>query len=91
MKVPGGIQTYFSPSFRFVLTVPGARASVLGGAAEGFGVVELISDLGTGGAMGFGVTTGITSAEGWAAQPRGRRPHRVVRDLGEILQITAEG
>lgn len=39
-----------------------------------------------GGAMGFGVTTGMTSAEAWAAQPRTRRPHRIVRSLGEILE-----
>jgi 4-nitrophenyl phosphatase len=37
-------------------------------------------------AMGFGVTTGTTSAEEWAAQPRARRPHRIVRDLGDILE-----
>jgi HAD superfamily hydrolase (TIGR01450 family) len=40
-----------------------------------------------GGATGFGVTTGTTSAEDWAAQPRGRRPHRVLRELGEILEM----
>jgi 4-nitrophenyl phosphatase len=40
-----------------------------------------------GGAMGFGVTTGFTTAEDWAAQPLTRRPHRVVRDLGEILEM----
>jgi len=42
-----------------------------------------------GGAMGFGVTTGFTSAEDWAAQPRGRRPHRIVRELAEVLELTA--
>ncbi len=40
-----------------------------------------------GGAMGFGVTTGFTTAEDWAAQPRGRRAHRIVSKLGEILEI----
>jgi 4-nitrophenyl phosphatase len=40
-----------------------------------------------GGATGFGVTTGFTTAEDWAAQPLGRRPHRVVRKLGEILEM----
>ena len=68
------------------LGVPMSRVGVIGDDP----LVEMIMAR-RGGAMGFGVTTGITSAEGWAAQPRGRRPHRVVRDLGEILQITAEG
>ena len=38
-----------------------------------------------GGAVGFGVTTGITKAPAWAKQPPGRRPHRVLRSLGELL------
>jgi 4-nitrophenyl phosphatase len=42
-----------------------------------------------GGAMGFGVTTGMTSAEDWAAQPLSRRPHRIVNSLPEILRLTA--
>jgi HAD superfamily hydrolase (TIGR01450 family) len=67
------------------LGVPMSRVGVIGDDP----LVEMIMAR-RGGAMGFGVTTGITSAEGWAAQPRGRRPHRVVRDLGEILQITAK-
>jgi len=41
-----------------------------------------------GGAMGFGVTTGFTTAQDWAAQPRGRRPHRIVRELDEILKLS---
>ncbi len=40
-------------------------------------------------AVGFGVTTGFTTAEDWAAQPRGRRPHRVLRELADILKLTA--
>ncbi len=40
-------------------------------------------------AIGFGVTTGFTTAEDWAAQPRGRRPHRVVRELADILKMIA--
>jgi 4-nitrophenyl phosphatase len=42
-----------------------------------------------GGAMGFGVTTGMTSAEDWAAQPLSRRPHRIVNSLPEILRLAA--
>lgn len=39
-----------------------------------------------GGAIGLGVTTGMTTAKGWAAQPLSRRPHRVLRRLSEVLQ-----
>ncbi|HYA22522.1 MAG TPA: HAD hydrolase-like protein [Terriglobales bacterium] len=38
-----------------------------------------------GGAVGFGVTTGMTKARDWVKQPLGRRPHRVLRSLGELL------
>jgi len=38
-----------------------------------------------GGAVGFGVTTGISNASDWAKQPPGRRPHRILRNLGELL------
>jgi len=66
------------------LGVPMHRVGVIGDDP----LVEMIMAR-RGGAMGFGVTTGITSAEGWAAQPRGRRPHRIVHELGEILEMTA--
>lgn len=42
-----------------------------------------------GGAVGFGVTTGITKRREWAKQPLGKRPHRVLRNLEELL--TAAG
>ena len=42
-----------------------------------------------GGATGFGVTTGMTEAREWAAQPLGRRPHYVLRDLRELLRLSA--
>lgn len=38
-----------------------------------------------GGAVGFGVTTGITPANEWAKQPLSRRPHRVLRNLNDLL------
>jgi ribonucleotide monophosphatase NagD (HAD superfamily) len=38
-----------------------------------------------GGAMGFGVTTGFTTEKDWASQPLSRRPHRVLRNVGELL------
>lgn len=38
-----------------------------------------------GGAIGLGVTTGMTTAKDWAEQPLARRPHRVLRRLSELL------
>jgi len=66
------------------LGVPMRRVGVVGDDP----LVEMIMAR-RGGAMGFGVTTGFTSAEDWAAQPRGRRPHRIVRELAEVLDLTA--
>lgn len=40
-----------------------------------------------GGATGFGVTTGMTHAPEWAAQPLGRRPHHILGDLREVLRF----
>jgi HAD superfamily hydrolase (TIGR01450 family) len=65
------------------LAVPMRRVGVIGDDP----LVEMIMAR-RGGAMGFGVTTGIMTAEGWAAQPRNRRPHRIVRELAEILDLT---
>ncbi len=44
-----------------------------------------------GGAPGFGVTTGFTKAEDWAAQPPIRRPHRVLRGVGDLLELGVIG
>ena len=38
-----------------------------------------------GGAIGFGVTTGISKKQDWLKQPSSRRPHRILRDLTELL------
>ncbi len=65
------------------LGVPMRRVGVVGDDP----LVEMIMAR-RGGAVGFGVTTGITSAEDWAAQPQGRRPHRIVSHLEEVLQLT---
>jgi len=51
-------------------------------------IVEMIMAR-RGKAVGIGVTTGFTTAQDWAAQPRGRRPHRIVHDLSEILTLYA--
>ncbi len=51
-------------------------------------VVEMIMAR-RGGAYGFGVTTGFNKAEDWAAQPTLRRPHRVLRNVGELLTVGA--
>jgi ribonucleotide monophosphatase NagD (HAD superfamily) len=39
------------------------------------------------GAMGFGVTTGTTTAEEWAAQPKIKQPHRVLRGIADVLSL----
>jgi len=65
------------------LGVPMSKVGVVGDDP----VVEMIMAR-RGKAIGFGVTTGFTTAEDWAAQPKGRRPHRVVHKLADILEIT---
>lgn len=65
------------------LGVPMRRVGVVGDDP----LVEMIMAR-RGKAMGFGLTTGFTTAQDWAAQPLGRRPHRVLREIGEILRIS---
>jgi 4-nitrophenyl phosphatase len=43
-----------------------------------------------GGAVGFGVTTGITNARDWAKQPLSRSPRRVLHHLTDLLSLTAK-
>lgn len=64
------------------LGIPMRRVGVVGDDP----LVEMIMAR-RGKAPGFGVVTGISTAQDWAAQPRGRRPHRVIRDVREILRI----
>jgi HAD superfamily hydrolase (TIGR01450 family) len=66
------------------LGIPMRRVGVVGDDP----LVEMIMAR-RGKAIGFGVTTGITTAQVWAEQPQGRRPHRIVHDFGEILRMTA--
>ena len=61
------------------LAVPMRRVGVVGDDP----LVEMIMAR-RGGSIGFGVTTGMTSARDWAKQPLSRRPHRVLRDLREL-------
>jgi 4-nitrophenyl phosphatase len=61
------------------LGVPMRRIGVVGDDP----LVEIIMAR-RGGAIGFGVTTGMTSARDWAKQPLLRRPHRVLHDLREL-------
>jgi 4-nitrophenyl phosphatase len=42
-----------------------------------------------GGAVGFGVTTGMTSARDWATQPLSRSPHRVLHHLTDLLTLSS--
>jgi 4-nitrophenyl phosphatase len=39
-----------------------------------------------GGATGIGVCTGTTSRPQWVKQPIGRRPHRILNSVGELLK-----
>jgi HAD superfamily hydrolase (TIGR01450 family) len=40
-----------------------------------------------GGATGFGVMTGLYNADDWAAQPPANRPHRLLRAVGDLLEL----
>jgi len=66
------------------LGIPMTRVGVVGDDP----LVEMIMAR-RGGAVGFGVTTGISKAQDWARQPLGRRPHRVLRRLTEVLEVAA--
>jgi len=65
------------------LGIPTRRVAVVGDDP----LVEMIMAR-RGRAIGLGVITGMTTAEHWAKQPLGRRPHRVLRDLRELLSLT---
>jgi HAD superfamily hydrolase (TIGR01450 family) len=41
------------------------------------------------GAAAFAVTTGVTSAAEWRRQPPARRPHRVLADLRQLLDLVS--
>ena len=66
------------------LGIPMRRVGVVGDDP----LVEMIMAR-RGRAIGFGVTSGVSTAQDWAAQPQGRRPHRIVHELGDILKMTA--
>jgi NagD protein len=63
------------------LGIPMSRVGIVGDDP----LVEMIMAR-RGGAVGFGVTTGITKARDWAKQPLARKPHCVLRSLGELLE-----
>lgn len=72
-------------ALRFVarkLGVPMRRIGVVGDDP----LVEMIMAR-RGDAVGFGVTTGISSARDWARQPLSRRPRRVLRHLADLLRL----
>jgi HAD superfamily hydrolase (TIGR01450 family) len=73
-------------ALRFVakkLSVPMRRIGVVGDDP----LVEMIMAR-RGGALGFGVTTGISKRQEWLNQPLSRRPHRILRDLTELLSLS---
>jgi 4-nitrophenyl phosphatase len=63
------------------LAIPVANVAVVGDDP----VVEIIMAK-RGGAIAFGVTTGVTSAEQWAREKGNRRPHRVLNSIGDLLK-----
>ncbi len=65
------------------LGVPMRRVAVVGDDP----LVEMIMAR-RGGAIGLGVTTGMMRAEEWHKQPLNRRPHRVLRELHEVLTLS---
>jgi 4-nitrophenyl phosphatase len=65
------------------LGVPMRRVAVVGDDP----LVEMIMAR-RGGAIGLGVTTGMMTAQEWRKQPIGRRPHRVLRELRELLVLS---
>jgi len=72
-------------ALRFVakkLGIPMSKVGVVGDDP----LVEMIMAR-RGGAVGFGVTTGISKAPDWANQPPGRKPHRVLGHLGDLLAV----
>ena len=74
-------------ALRFVskkLGIPMRRVGVVGDDP----LVEMIMAR-RGGAIGFGVTTGISKAHDWKRQPLSRRPQRVLRHLQDLLAFTS--
>jgi 4-nitrophenyl phosphatase len=72
-------------ALRFVarkLGVPMRRVGVVGDDP----LVEMIMAR-RGEAVGFGVTTGISTAKDWARQPLSRKPRRVLRALTDLLSL----
>jgi 4-nitrophenyl phosphatase len=68
----------------FVARQLGVRKSEVGVVGDD-PLVEMIMAR-RGGATGFAVCTGTTSRVQWAQQPPGRRPHHVLRNVGELLR-----
>jgi len=66
------------------LGVPMRRVGVVGDDP----LVEMIMAR-RGGAVGFGVTTGISDARHWAKQPLSRSPRRVLQNLTDLLTLTS--
>jgi 4-nitrophenyl phosphatase len=64
------------------LAIPMTKVGVVGDDP----LVEMIMAR-RGGAVGFGVSTGISKALDWAKQRAGRRPHRVLGSLSELLAV----
>ena len=74
-------------ALRFVARKLGVRPRDVGVVGDD-PVVEMIMAR-RGKAIGLGVTTGTTKAAEWAAQPLGRRPHRILGAVSDLLTSAA--
>ncbi len=43
-----------------------------------------------GGATAFGVTTGVMKSQDWARQIGNRRPHKILKEIGEVLEYISK-
>jgi 4-nitrophenyl phosphatase len=74
-----------SHALRFVARKLGLAARQIGVVGDDPGVETVMAR--RLGATAFGVCTGVTSAEGWAREKKLRRPHRVLRNIAELLEL----
>lgn len=74
-------------ALRFVAKKLGVPARALGVVGDD-PLVEIVMAR-RGGAMAFGVSTGVTKGAEWERQPGKRRPHRILSGIGELLDCDA--
>jgi HAD superfamily hydrolase (TIGR01450 family) len=72
-------------ALRFVARRLGLPARAIGVVGDDPGVETVMAR--RLGATAFGVCTGVTSAEGWAREKKLRRPHRVLANIADLLEL----